>query len=180
MGIPFSNSEEAAMLFVRKNRWNGVDLIPLMSSSAVVAALEEGTIDYGVVASRNIVAGPVEETAKALNGKNNIEECQTVDVPIHHCLFVKHEGCVIDSVASHIQAILQSSSNLERIVPSAKRIEVEDTAYAAEMLSDGALPENVGVICRMDAGENYCLHLLEENIEDDPENMTSFTLLRII
>ncbi len=180
MGIPFSNSEEAAEMFIRKNRWNGIDIFPLMSSSAVIAALEEDTIDYGVVATKNIVAGPVEETTKSLEEKKNIDVYQTVDVPIHHCLFVKHEGCKIDSIASHIQAILQCESNLERLVPSAKRIEVEDTAYAAEMLSEGSLPDNVGVICRKDAGENYDLFLIAENIEDDPQNTTTFSLLRLV
>ncbi|MDR1404834.1 MAG: chorismate mutase [Candidatus Methanoplasma sp.] len=180
MGIPFSNSEEAAEIFVRKNRWNDAAFIPLMSAPSVVKELEKRSVDYGVVATRNAVAGPVIETADSLNGKSNIEEYQTADVPIHHCLFVKREGCSVAAVASHVQALMQTAGNIGRMFPLAERIEVEDTAYAAEMLADGLLPDSTAVVCRKDAGEHYGLHLLKENIEDDPTNMTSFSLLRII
>lgn len=179
MGIPFSNSEEAAMLFVRKNRWNGIDLVPLMNSRSVVEHLENGLIEYGVVASSNIIAGPVSETVESLSGRENIEVQQTIDVPIHHCLFVKREGNKIDTIASHPQALMQTSKNLEKLFPDTKRIEVEDTAYAAEMLFEGLLPDNVGVVCRKDAGENYDLFLMYENIEDDPQNTTTFSLIRL-
>ncbi|MDR3075327.1 MAG: chorismate mutase [Candidatus Methanoplasma sp.] len=180
MGIPFSNSEEAAALFARRNRWNDVVLVPLMCAASVVKELENGNIDYGVVATCNIVAGPVIETADSLRGKDDIEMHQTIDVPIHHCLFVKEEGCSVETVASHIQALMQTDGNIGKMFPDAKRTEVEDTAYAAEMLADGSLPDNAGVVCRKDAGEHYGLYMLAENIEDDRDNMTSFSLLRLI
>lgn len=179
MGIPFSNTEEAALRFARMNRWNALEIIPLMDSASVVEKLEMEEIDYGVVASSNIIAGPVKETVDSLAGKDNIDIFQTVELEIHHCLFVKDRNVPIDTVASHVQALLQTAKNLDRLYPSVKKMEVEDTAYAAEMLADGLLSDNVGVICRMDAGENYGLELLHENIEDDPRNITTFSLLRI-
>lgn len=179
MGIPFSNSEEAALLFVRNNRWNTADILPLMTAFNVVDRLKGEFIDYGVVASKNAVAGPVKETVNALSDNDNIDVYQTMDIPIHHCLFVLSENCDVKAVASHPQALLQCDKTLKRLYPNVKRIEAEDTAYAAEMLSDGELPEGTAVICRKDAGEQYGLVLLRENIEDDPMNMTTFSLIRL-
>lgn len=178
MGIPLSNSEEAATLFAERNGWTDCELVPLMDSAGVVEALVAKKIDYGVVASHNITAGPVEETEKALKKHNNIETVQTETVPIHHCVFVKNNTC-ITAIASHIQALLQTRENLSRLYPGAEMIEVEDTAYAAKELSENILPDNVAVICRKNAGIAFGLILAHENIEDRKDNMTSFSLLRI-
>ena len=179
MGIPYSNSEEAALKFAKSKRWNGVVFVPLMSSEGVVRALESGDIDFGVVASSNITAGPVEETETALAGKDDIEKVCTDSVPIHHCVFAKRVDAEIKAISSHIQALQQTRGNLDRLYPGTERVEVEDTAYAAEMLAAGDLPDTTAVVCRRNAGENYDLVMLHENIEDRSDNMTTFTLLRM-
>ena len=66
MGIPGSNSEAAAMEFRERNGLADAELVPLMDSRGVVDAMEKGECEYGVVATRNIVAGPVEETERSL------------------------------------------------------------------------------------------------------------------
>jgi prephenate dehydratase len=57
--------------------------------------------------------------------------------------------------------------------------ECEDTAYAAEMLSEGMLEEGSAAVCRKDAGEHYGLYLDRENVEDREDNMTKFSLVRL-
>ena len=179
MGIPFSNSEEASMKFIKAEGWSDYELLPLISSQGVVDSLEKGESDYGVVASSNITAGPVIETKEALKGKNNIESLKTDIVPIHHCVFIKNENVKINALVSHIQALLQTKNNLDKLYPDTDRIEVEDTALAAKMLNEGDLPETSAVVCRKNAGEFYKLILAHENVEDRNDNMTTFTLLRI-
>ena len=57
---------------------------------------------------------------------------------------------------------------------------MEDTAIAARYLADGRLPEDTAVLCRKNAGEAFGLHLVAENLEDDPRNMTEFILIKPI
>lgn len=175
MGIPLSNSENAAKIFLDKHGIEA-ELVPLVTSEGVVKALLNGTADYGVVATKNIVAGPVIETEEAMK-LGRVCKIDEIGVPIHHCVFVKRKDVVIDTVASHIQALGQTKSNLDILFPDTKRITVEDTALAAEMLADGRLSENTAVICGMSAGIYNGLILLESNVEDDKENLTYFALI---
>jgi len=179
MGIPFSNSEEAALRFVEKCNLENVIMIPLMCSENVIEALEHKEIDLGVVAVKNAIAGTVIETDIALKGRDNIETVENVNVPIHHYLFIKHPGCEIRTVASHVQALLQCKNNLTKLCPGTEKIEVADTAYAAEMLAADLLSDEVAVVCRKEAGDHYGLTLFKENIEDDERNMTAFSLMRL-
>lgn len=177
MGIPGSNSEEAAREFRERNRLDGAELVPLMDSRGVVDAMERGECEYGVVASENIVAGPVEETIRSLEGKDWIETIDEIWVPIHHCVFVKDPSLPVNRVSSHIQALLQCRNNLEKLFPGVERIESEDTALSAKQLAEGDLPADSAVLCRGNAGEMFGLVMIHENIEDDSTNMTQFHLL---
>ena len=85
----------------------------------------------------------------------------------------------MDRLVSHIQALQQSKDNLKRLYPDAVFEECEDTAYAAEMLAAGKLPEGSAAVCRRDAGEHYGLYLANENVEDNKENMTRFSIIKL-
>lgn len=178
MGIPGSNSEQAAGEFAAKMGWDDFELLPRMDSRGVVKAMDEEGVEYGVVAVANINAGPVIETREALAGRDDIEFVLSFWVPIHHCVFVRDDCPGVNHVASHIQALLQTHDNLERLYPGTDRIEVEDTAVAAEYLSDGRLPKDTAVVCRRNAGQMFGLRMVHENIEDRADNMTEFHLLR--
>jgi prephenate dehydratase len=179
MGIPFSNSEEAAEEFSEKWGWREVELVPLMTAEGVVNAVESGEIEFGVVAASNIVAGPVAETVAAMKNVADIDQVDMVSLPIHHCVFAKSSGSNIKTIASHPQALAQCKGSIEKLYPGAKTSETKDTAYAAQLLSEGKLSDDVAVLCRKNAGEFYNLALLQENIEDSKENSTSFVLLRL-
>ena len=175
MGIPLSNSENAAQIIAKEYDMK-VEFVPLVTSEGVVKALLNKSVDYGVVATRNIIAGPVIETVEALS-LGSIKNIAELGIPIHHCIFVKKNGVKISAIASHIQALAQTQNNLNKFFPQADRIEVDDTALAAEMLADGRLQENTAVICGMAAGIHNDLVLFKENVEDDKENMTYFALI---
>ena len=178
MGIPFSNSEAMALEFLREMNWKDAELIALMSSKATVDALLKGEVDYGVLAVRNSSAGEVGETKESLEGiryRKILEGSER----IHHCLFVKNEGSEVRCICSHIQALGQCRQSLEELFPGIEQKDCSDTAYAAEMLSKGELPEDCAVICRKSAGEHYGLCLLKENIEDRGDNETFFYLVSL-
>lgn len=178
MGIPFSNTEAMAKEFCREMNWKDAELVPLMSSKDTVEALFAGKIDYAVLAVRNGIAGPVLETQKSLEGRKYRKILEGSE-RIHHCLFSKTKDVDIKSVCSHIQAIGQCKENLSVICPGAEQQECSDTAYAAEMLAEGKLPETCAVLCRKEAGEHYHLYLLKENVEDRGDNETFFELIAL-
>ncbi len=176
-GIPGSNSEAASAIFANNQGFAEAKYIPAVHSRGVVELLQRGEADYGVMATRNLIAGSVGETEDALPAISY----RTIDaqwLPVHHCLFVKRKGCEIDSIASHIQALHQCAGNLRKQYRGKKLVEVEDTAIAARYLAEGRLPETTAVLCRRNAGEMFGLTLLQENLEDDPRNMTEFVLIK--
>lgn len=176
-GIAGSNSEAASIGFAVTQGMQDVEYIPLVSSQNVVAALTAGEIDYGVMASRNHIAGFVKETEEALTGVS-YHLAAALSLPIHHCLFVKDPTVTHPTlIASHPQALAQCKGTLAQEFADAKQLEIEDTAIGARYLSDGTLPANAGVLCRRNAGEAFGLHLLWENLEDDPTNATDFIII---
>lgn len=88
-GMEGSNSERAAKEMAQKRGFTAVEYVPLISSKGVIDALESGTIDYGVVATKNSQGGEVLESMVALKNKH-IELVSTLVMPIHHCLFKQH------------------------------------------------------------------------------------------
>ncbi len=179
MGIPGSNSEQAAIELSGAMGWDDCILIPKEDSRNTVKALDSGEAEYGVVASTNVTAGTVLETKETLDGRDDIEVLRALWLPIHHCVYAKRSDAGIKHVASHIQALLQTKEHLSALYPDSDRIEVSDTAIAAEMLADGRFSDDTAVVCRRNAGEMFDLVLLEENIEDREGNMTEFQLLRL-
>ncbi len=179
MGIPFSNSEEMALTFSKKFDLRDIELVPLMTARNVLDALLSRDIEYGVFAVENKFAGIVIETKEAMECVRGLKELDEMWSPIHHCVFKKNKDDTVNRLVSHIQALQQSKGNLAKYYPGAELAECEDTAYAAEMLSKGELPEGSATVCRRDAGEHYGLYLDRENVEDSSENMTRFSLVRM-
>ena len=179
MGIPGSNSEQASIEFSDAMGWKDTEYLPLVDSAGVVSALMKGECEYGVVATANITAGPVEETRASLDGVK-YEVVSEHWVPIHHCVFVKDANTRIRHISSHIQALLQTRNHLDALYPDADRIECEDTALAAEQLSKGIISDDTAVVCRRNAGEMFGLVMVHENIEDRSDNMTQFQLIRLL
>ena len=176
-GIPGSNSEAVSVLFAQNQGFIAPEYIPAVHSQGVIDLLKSGEADYGVMATRNLMAGTVGESDNALSTlSHRVIDAQWLSV--HHCLFVKNRASRFDTIASHIQALGQCKNNLRNRYGGCRLLEVEDTALAARMLADGTLPENTAVLCRKNAGEMFGLHLVAENLEDDPRNMTEFVLIK--
>ena len=176
-GIPGSNSEAVSVIFAQNQGFVAPEYIPAVHSQGVIDMLRSGQADYGVMATRNLMAGTVGESDNALSTlSHRVIDAQWLSV--HHCLFTKSADSRFDTIASHIQALGQCRNRLRTRYGSCRLLEVEDTALAARMLADGSLPETTAVLCRRNAGEMFGLHLVEENMEDDSRNMTEFVLIK--
>ena len=175
-GIPGSNSEAASEQFVQRFALEPATLVPLVTSKDVVHALREGSIDYGVMAVYNKIAGDVAETMDAL---------QTIDydmvgvlaTPIRHCLF-KHPDTPLEDVttiASHPQALLQTQKVRKQLYPTLSETETPDTALTAKQLATGELPRTTMVLCSKHAGLQHGLQLVREDMKDLPDDITNET-----
>lgn len=182
-GIQGSNSEAASKQFVHRFVLEPATLVPLVTSKDVVHALREGSIDYGVIAVYNKIAGDVTETKDAL---------QTIDydmvgalaIPIRHCLFKYPDVSIEDvtTIASHQQALLQTQKVRKQLYPTLSEVETPDTALAAKQLASGELPRTTMVLCSKQAGLQHGLHLVREDMKDLPDditNETEFILVRL-
>ena len=179
-GITGSNSYQASIEMSKDSNLdpnNEYTYIEAISSQGVVDALINDEADYGVMATYNVLVGKVTET---LNACDNISYLvlKTHTLPIHHCLFSKTATAELTTIASHIHAISQCRQYITTHHNHIKLQEIPDTAIGAAYLANGKLNEHVGVICRREAGELYHLHLVAENIEDDPANFTTFILIQ--
>lgn len=179
-GMKGSNSEEAAKLMASKLGINVVEYVPLITSKAVIGELKRNRIDYGVVAVKNTLGGTVIETFEAIKNEY-LQLVSTEIIHIHHCLYKRKDVEIekINNIASHIQALKQTEVNRAKLYPNCKEQEVEDTAIAAKYLLEGILPKETAVLCRKNAGEDYELDLIYENMEDNPENYTEFRMFKL-
>ncbi len=177
MGIPYSNTWMKTMEFVQEKGWDA-QLVALMNARATVDALVDGEIDYAVLAYTNNLAGDVKETTDALKGVV-LEVVAKGGLAIHHCVFAKSADVQVKEVSSHIHALKQCTKSLRKLYPDAVQMESADTAYSAQMLAEGTLPDTAAVLCTRPAGEHWNLVLLHENIEDRSDNTTQFVMLRM-
>lgn len=180
MGIPGSFSEIAAEKLLEQMGMDQAELVPLVCAKNILEALQEGSIQYGVLGVRNTTAGPVSEFIHAF-GDVAYDLLGEYVLPIHHCLFKKAEMSMgqLKEVASHPQAIRQTYKTRARHWSKLAGKEIEDTAIGAEWLAKGVLPETTAVICSIKAGTSWGLDLVAENIEDSSENKTTFWLLKL-
>lgn len=182
-GIPGSNSEVAAELFVQRFAMEPETLVPLVTSKDVVQALREGSIDYGVMAVRNKIAGDVAETTDALH-TIDYDIYGALAIPIRHCLFKRPDVQIEDvtTIASHPQALLQTQNVRKQLYPTLSEIETPDTALAAKQLATGELSPTTTVLCSKHAGLQYGLELVYEDLKDLPDeivNETEFLVVRL-
>lgn len=179
-GIQNSNSEAAALEFVKHAKLKNYIMFPLVSSFNVLDNVDNGNIDYGIIAYRNNTGGMVKESIQALKFLD-LSLVTEITIPISHYLFVINETVSKDSItaiASHPQAFIQCQKTLEIHYPNAFLITDEDTATAARKLRLELFSENTAVLCRKNAGEKNNLHLLDSNLEDRDDNSTTFRVYK--
>lgn len=181
-GTKGSFSEVAMRHFVSTEKLPIVEVVDGQTSKSTILLLKNRMIDYAVVAFENNNGGLVKETHEWLS-KINFEKKAEFKLDVSQCAFVKDSSVQkndVRVVASHPQAIRQCKESLNRYFPSAQFINYGDTASAARDLRDGHLSELSVVLCSKKAGLENGLHLLEESINDNKKNVTTFHLIRLI
>jgi prephenate dehydratase len=178
-GAAGSFSEAAAQSFVAKHQLPTAELCYLITAERVLKALDQGDVDYAVIAIANNRGGVVWEAVTALAPyRCHIQD--RLGLLIQQNLLVL-PGLALDQITevhSHIQALSQCRDFLFYKLRQAKVVEADDTAESAKRLANGILPKTAAVIARSECAELYGLQLLSKNIQDLTHNETSFLWLK--
>ena len=170
-----SFSETAAIEFVKMHKIDDYQLEYLISSENVLLAVENKKIDIGIFAIENARGGVVLESIKALAKYR----CTIVDM-FHIAVsqnLITLPGISIEKITeihSHRQALRQCQDYLTKHFWGLPLIEESDTAYAAQRLKEGELPQTAAVIANKACAKLYDLQLLREDIHDLKNNLTLF------
>lgn len=168
-------SEEAAL----KQFGLGCGAVVCGSIDEVFRTLEAGQADYGVVPVENSTEGAIGLTLDLLL-TSPLKICGEVTLPIHHCLLSQQTDITqISHIFSHAQSLGQCHEWLSKTLPNAACEAVTSNARAAQMIHELVSADGTfaAAIASKRAAELFGLHVLAENIEDDPKNTTRFLVL---
>jgi prephenate dehydratase len=143
-----------------------------------VMAVDAGTVERAIVPIENSLEGSVSATLDAL-----VFETDRVKIvgeavhPIRHCLIARRplEFGEIERVVSHPQANAQCARFIRRELPNATVMSANSTADAVRLVADTDRPW--AALGNHLSAQLYGCEVLEEGVEDTPENETRFVWL---
>ncbi|MFL5466682.1 MAG: chorismate mutase [Gemmatimonadaceae bacterium] len=151
-----------------------VERIPVPTFTGAVRAVDEGEADACVIPVENSIVGRVEAGWQALATCPGMHTVGEALVPVRHCLMAPKGATLHDirSAASHPVALAQCSRFFETH-GWIKATKAFDTAGAAREIAERGDPTQAAIASRA-AAERYGLAVLEEGVQDRPDNHTRF------
>lgn len=174
-----SFNETALQAYLATRGIQAYDTHYLYTSENVLAALGDKSVDYGQVAVYNMIGGFVDETIEAMKTL----ECRIVggfSIKITHALMIQPDADItqITEVMSQPQVFAQCRGKMAAQYPYLKQVTGEgdlmDSAMVACQLSENKLPKHIAVMGNPALATCYHLKLVTENLQDHPNNYTSF------
>lgn len=160
-------SEEAC----RQHFGGEIATLPCRTFEEIFAAVEGGQADFGAVPVENSTAGSINKSYDLLLEHDLKVHGEILLRVRHNLLTLPGNAATITQVRSHPQALAQCESYLNRRRLTA--VPWYDTAGSAKDLAAEPTP-GVGVIASRLAAEVYGLEIVDEGIEDMPNNYTRF------
>jgi prephenate dehydratase len=166
-GEPGAYSEQAVF-----NYCGQVETVPCESFDAMFDSVASGKSDAALAPIENSLAGSIHQNYDLLL-RHDLHIVGEYFLRVQHCL-IANPGAKkeeIKKAISHPQALGQCAAYLRSL--GIKPEQVYDTAGSVKMIKElGAL--DVAAIASRRAAELYGMQILEEGIEDNPENYTRF------
>ena len=162
-------SQQAALSIVEDN----MEIIPYPNILNIFESLEKNEIDEAIVPIENSTEGSVLVTLDALV-YFNIKIKGELELPINHDLLVQKGKTLkdISVICSHQQPIAQCRYYINKL---GKQVHtMSSTANAARYVTEIA---TAAVIGNEILSKKYDLEILDENIQDYPNNVTRFVIL---
>ena len=155
------------------------ELVGFATVHDVVAAVDHGTVDRGVVPIENSLEGGVNATLDALAlDFPGVEIVGESVLAVHQALIAREplELDAILAVESHPQGLAQCAHFLREQLPHAELVPATSTAEAVRRAV--AAPDlAVAAIAPARAASLHGGVVLRERIEDDPDNATRFVVV---
>jgi chorismate mutase/prephenate dehydratase len=150
-----------------------VEYVPLADIPAVFEEVVRGHSDLGMVPVENSIHGGVVDTLDAFLA-SSAKICAEVNITIHHNLLAKEAWDHVKRIYSKPEVFTQCRKWLAATVKGREVTPVASTSRAAELAASEPGAAAIGSAL---AGELYDLHMLFENIEDNPDNITRFFVI---
>lgn len=166
-GEPGAYSEEAGYGY-----FETPEMVPMESFEAVFEAIDSGKCQSGLIPIENSLAGSIHQNYDLLL-RHDLHIIGEYFLRVRHCLIGFPDAAVneIVRVISHPQALGQCASYLRKL--DVKTEPVYDTAGSVKMLKQSG-NRTTAAIASKRAAEIYEMRILDESIEDNPENYTRF------
>ena len=166
-GEPGAYSEQAVF-----NYFGSVKTLPCESFDVVFDAVVNGTADAGLIPIENSLAGSIHQNYDLLL-RHDLHIMGEYLLRVQHCLIALPgvQKTDIKKVISHPQALGQCAAYLRGL--GVKMESVYDTAGSVKMLKESGARDTAAIASRR-AAQIYKMQILEEGIEDNPENYTRF------
>lgn len=152
-----------------------IQSVPCPTFEGVFTSVRDRGSSHGLIPIENSLAGSIHR---------NYDLLLRHDLPIFGEYFLRVSHCLlalpgvqledIRRVYSHPQALAQCEASLSSL--GVERVAEYDTAGSARLLRDNQDARS-GAIASRRAAEVYGLHVLKDNMEDNPANFTRFLVL---
>jgi prephenate dehydratase len=166
-GEPGAYSEQAVFDY-----FGTVETQPCESFEIVFASVVSDQCESGLIAIENSLAGSIHQNYDLLL-QHDLHIVGEYPLRVQHCLIalpgVKKEE--IKKAISHPQALGQCAAYLRGL--GIKAESTYDTAGSVKMLKESGARDTAAIASRR-AAEIHGMQILEEGIEDNPENYTRF------
>jgi prephenate dehydratase len=166
-GEPGAYSEQAVF-----NYFGNVETKPCESFDVVFDSVVSDACDAGLIPIENSLAGSIHQNYDLLL-RHELHIIGEYLLRVQHCLIalpgVKKEE--IKKAISHPQALGQCAAYLRGL--GIKAESAYDTAGSVKLLKESGARDTAAIASRR-AAEIYEMQILEEGIEDNPENYTRF------
>ncbi len=151
---------------------------PCASVPEVIATVERGDADAGVVPIENMIEGSVSVTLDTLAFDSELLIQREIDLSVSLNLCAKPGVGLADvrTVVSFPHALAQCRGWLANKLPAAEPRASHSTSDAAREVSRSKRSD-LAAICNSLAADIYGLKILATDIEDHPENQTRFVLV---
>jgi prephenate dehydratase len=175
LGPPGTFTEEALLA---ETDLAASELLSLTSIPDVIAAIERGDADHGVVPIENSIEGSIDLTLDALAFETDLKIQREMVRPVALNLVARPGTRLRDvrTVISLPYATAQCRDWLAATLPRAQLVAANSTAGAVERAARSRAKGVAAIGTRL-AAELYKLAVLAEDVEDHPDNATRFVLL---
>lgn len=170
MGPEGTFSEQAALVHFG----HFIESYPCPSLDEVFRLVEVGQVDFGIVPVENSTEGAVNRTLDLLlNTPLKIIGERSIHIQ-HNLLNKSGQKQDIKKVLAHPQALAQCQQWLYRNLPNIPCDAASSNAEAARIASQDT---QIAAIAGVQAAQAWSLQVVEEGIQDDPQNRTRFLAL---